>query len=140
MTVITLKSETRVGKTEIITELYNELCMEDSKQHFYSEESADNKDFKALITFANKKIAFCSIGYIADYGHLVSEYILSGIVFASKNKADVLINAYTEPFPEFPESIYESIIGKRNYNPILVDANNRLDVKNQIYSILNQLK
>lgn len=136
MTIITLKGETCTGKTELITELYNELCMKDSKQHFYSEEGANKKDFKALITYSNKKIAFCSIGYIADYGHLDSEYILRGIVFASKNEADVLINAYTEPFPEFPESIYKAIIGKNKYNPIPIKDGSREDIKNKIYTIL----
>lgn len=137
MRVITLIGETGAGKTQTITELYKYLCGNGAKEHLYSEEGSDKNDFKAFITFADKKIALCSIGYIADYGHLFSEYILSGIAFASKNEADVLINAYTEPFPEFPESIYEAIIGKCNYNPISINASNHEEVKNQIIKIVN---
>lgn len=116
--VITLNGETGSKKTELIGEIKKELCSQGAKEHFYKEEGADNNDFKALVTFNNKKIAFCSIGYIADKGHLESEYILRGLVFASKNNADILINAYTEPFKEFPESVYKRIVGNYIKIPI----------------------
>ncbi len=92
-------------------------------------------DFKGLLNYQEKSIAFCSIGYIADYGHVESEYILSGIEFASRNNADVLINAYTTPFPEFPEPIYERIIGKKNYISIPISStSNSSTLKNLIVS------
>ena len=135
MKVITLKGDTQTGKTQIITEVFKDLIVQGAKEKIFQEEGKDRKDFKALLTFKEKNIAFCSIGYIADYGHVESEYILSGIEFASKNTADVLINAYTTPFSEFPESIYERIIGKSNYNPILVlSTSNKTALIQQIIS------
>ena len=138
MDVITLVGNTHSRKTQVITEIKDDLINNGAKLHLFFEEGADKKDFKALLTFKENRIAFCSIGYIADKGHLDSEYILRGLIFASKNNADVLINAYTTPFPEFPEDVYESIIGQSNlYVPVQIDKTSNLGaIKNFIISRL----
>lgn len=137
MKVITLIGLTQCGKTTIITDVFKELCLNGAKEHVFLEEGNDKKDFKALVTFNGKKIAFNSIGYIADKGHLYSEYILSGIVFASEKEADILINTYTEPFPEFSQAVYENIIGKNNLFTVSVSkTSNSNAIKNQIISML----
>lgn len=139
MKVITVKGDTKLGKTQVIMDIFKELILLGGKELYFKEEGKDNRDFKALVNYKNKTIAFCSIGYIADYGHLESEYILSGIEFASKNEADILLNAYTTPFEEFPEPVYEGIIGKNNYHSFPVTKQTDLaGLKNQIISMISK--
>ena len=137
MKVITLKGDTKTKKTQTITDIFAKLISMGGKEQYFKEEGKDNLDFKALVKYNGKTIAFCSIGYIADFGHLESEYILGGIVFASENEADTLINAYTTSFQEFPESIYETIIDKTNYKCFPVSEHT--DLSNLVNEILATL-
>lgn len=131
MKIITLVGKDKTWKTTLIKRVYEEISKKELL--FYKNEGADNRDFKALVKWNNKKIAFCSIGDPADPKHLPSEYILRGLVFASKNEADILVNAYSKSFryenniEEFSYETYESIISvyKNNslYIPIKIDDN-----------------
>ncbi len=145
MEIITLKGDDGAGKTKVITQIFEELFTqrEIDGAFYVKSEGADNQEFKALLKYNGKKIAFCSIGDPADfnektkYEHLPSEYILSGLVFASKNEADVLINAYRTQFSEFPESVYKALLGNNKYSPIPISTQSNLsDVKDQIIAKL----
>ena len=132
MKIITLVGKDRTWKTILIKSVYNEILKE-GLLLYYESEGADNQDFKALIKWNDKIIAFCSIGDPADPKHIPSEYILRGLVFASKKEADILVNAYSKSFryenniEEFSYETYESIISvyKNNslYIPIKIDDN-----------------
>lgn len=132
MKIITLVGKDRTRKTTLIKRVYNEILKE-GLLLYYESEGADNQDFKALIKWNDKIIAFCSIGDPADPKHIPSEYILRGLVFASKKEADILVNAYSKSFryenniEEFSYETYESIISvyKNNslYIPIKIDDN-----------------
>lgn len=98
MKIITLKGKSDSGKTTAITNIFNKLKENGAVVQFFERTGANNKDFTALITYNNKKIAFCSIGDIADKGHSPIEYIMNGINFAYERNADIFINAITEDY------------------------------------------
>lgn len=101
MKIITLKGKSKSGKTTAITNIFNKLKEKCEAVQFFERTGADNKDFTALITYKNKKIAFCSIGDIADKGYSPIKYIMIGINFAYERNADIFINAISED----PDSI-----------------------------------
>ena len=129
MKIITVVGKDKSWKTSLITEVFEKVLGMGTLDYF-KREGEDNRDFKALISCGeNKKIAFCSIGDPADSKHLPSEYILRGLVFASKQEADILINAYSDSFDvvnetsEFSYETYETIVKIKGneYAPIIMD-------------------
>lgn len=150
MKIITVIGKRDTRKTTLITKVYNEI-LKNGVLHFYKVEGADEQDFKALVKWNNKKVAFCSIGDPSDPNHIPSEYILRGLVFASKNEADILINAYSDSFTskngfnEFPLEIYEAIVNIHNdtklYIPIKIDDKKDLQVQfdGNFTKILNEI-
>lgn len=146
MIIITVVGEEGSGKSPLIHSLFDELVTKynASVEIEKAVEGKNKDDFKGMVKYNNKKIAFCSIGDPADineetgYKHIPSEYILSGLVFASKNEADILINAYSNPFDEFPESTYKSLISCSNfeYFPKNLNKNNFDELKAEILSKL----
>ena len=155
MKIITLFGADKSGKTTLIDYTYNQLLSKFDGKILIGRtvEGADKKDFKALIEYSGKKIAFCSIGDPADEKHLPSEYILSGLVFASENEADVLINAYSESFFDirngvstFSEATYKSIVvvDSNIFVPILMkgklsSGKQQLQIQEQFKNIFKEL-
>lgn len=148
--IITVIGKRNTLKTTLITKVYNEIQKNGILQ-FYKFEGADKQDFKALVKWNDKKIAFCSIGDPADPKHIPFEYILRGLVFASKNEADILINAYSKSFKpekgidEFPLALYEDIINihkdNKLYIPIEIDDKKGLQTQfdENFTKILNEI-
>lgn len=149
MKIITVVGKDKSWKTTLITEVYEEVLRKGTLD-YYKQEGEDNRDFKALISYGkNKKIAFCSIGDPSDSKHLPSEYILRGLVFASKQKADILINAYSESFDvynnttEFSYETYKAIVETKEnkYVPIIMNKDGNLEKqkKENYETILKEL-
>ena len=147
MKIITVVGKDKSWKTTLITEVYEEVLRKGTLD-YYKREGENNRDFKALISCdKNKKIAFCSIGDPADPKHIPSEYILRGLVFASKREANILINAYSDSFNAtstvFSYETYESIvkIDTNTYKPIFMDKEKNLEKqkKENYETILKEL-
>ena len=149
MKIITVIGPDNSGKTELIDYTYNQLISnseEIKKREPIGNKSENSTDFKSVIKCGNKTIAFFSIGDPADckpsvdYDHLPSEYILSGLVYASENKDDILINAYSESFynretgvSEFSIETYKAIVivNSNIFVPIQMKGNLSEEERNQ---------
>lgn len=120
MKIITLKGKPNSGKTTTITNIFEKLRGCGAVVQYFERTGADNKDFLAFITYNGKEIVFCSIGDIADEGHSPLEYVLNGMIFASKKEADIFINAFSEGLPVSFET-YKLLFSKEDsLKPILM--------------------
>jgi len=142
MEIITVTGKDGAGKTPLISDIYDELKNIGKVEIPMKIEGKDKRDFKALVVYNNKRIAFCSIGDPADANHILIEYVLRGIIFASKNTADILINAYRiedndfSQFKEFPKQLFEKLLGDTVIITEKKLDNNSDEIKNFIRSKL----
>lgn len=159
MKIITVIGPSKSGKTELIDYTFKQLSsdgIEIKTKEQIGKRAKRTQDFKSVIKYGNKTIAFFSIGDPADckpsvdYDHLPSEYILSGLVYASENEADILINAYSESFfnnktgvSEFSIETYKNlvIVNSNVFVPILMEKKqSRKEREEQIREQFEKIK
>ena len=85
MKIIVLDGESNSGKTTTLTDVFNKIAPKGTPKNA----GISNKDFEAVFSYKNKKIALCTGGDI-------TKYIDERIEKYNKQKVDILIIAHNK--------------------------------------------